>query len=165
VTGRSHDGIETSIGSLHLRPPTLVSESDSLEKVASMLVADTVSCAVLVEPPLRLVTEFDLTRGLAQGRRPEDPVATVASEHPRWAPPSANVAEGAALMVSLGVRHLVVLDPANGPRGVVSMTELFDLLVRSQDPMAMYARFADIMLHGGDSPPGFDVGGGVDQPA
>jgi hypothetical protein len=29
------------------------------------------------------------------------------------------------------------------------MTELFDVLVRSQEPMALYAKFADIMLHNG----------------
>jgi hypothetical protein len=29
------------------------------------------------------------------------------------------------------------------------MVELFDVLVRSQEPMALYAKFADIMLHSG----------------
>ena len=81
--------------------------------------------------------------------RPEDEIAAVASEHPNWAPPSASVAEAAALMVSLGIRHLVVLDITERPSGVVSMAELFNVLVRSQEPMALYARFADIMLHNG----------------
>ena len=55
-------------------------------------------------------------------------------------------------MVSLGIRHLVVLDITERPSGVVSMAELFDVLVRSQEPMALYAKFADIMLHnGGDT--------------
>ena len=89
------------------------------------------------------------SRALARGLRPEDEVAAVASEHPNWAPPSASVAEAAALMVSLGIRHLVVLDISERPSGVVSMAELFDVLVRSQEPMALYAKFADIMLRSG----------------
>ena len=56
-------------------------------------------------------------------------------------------------MVSLGIRHLVVLDISDRPSGVVSMAELFDVLVRSQEPMALYAKFADIMLHSGSGSP------------
>jgi signal-transduction protein with cAMP-binding, CBS, and nucleotidyltransferase domain len=150
MTNRSFEGLDGSLGAMHLQPPTVVSESDTVASVASAPVADGVSCAILSEPPLRVVTEFDLTRGLAQGMQPGDAVASIASEHPNWAPPSANVAEAAALMVSLGIRHLVVVDITDRPSGVVSMAELFDVLVRTQEPMALYAKFADIMLHGGD---------------
>jgi hypothetical protein len=59
-------------------------------------------------------------------------------------------------MVSLGIRHLVVLDIADRPSGVVSMAELFDVLVRSQEPMALYAKFADIMLHSRSGAPSTD---------
>ena len=52
--------------------------------------------------------------------------------------------------MSLGIRHLVVLDISERPSGVVSMAELFDVLVRSQEPMALYAKFADIMLRSGN---------------
>lgn len=142
------EGLDVTLGALHLPPPTVVAESASLASAAAAMTARGVSCAIIEEPPLRVVTEADLTRALAQGMRPEDEVAAVASEHPRWAPPSASVAEAAALMVSLGIRHLVVLDMMDRPSGVVSMGELFDLLVRSQEPMVLYARFADIMLHG-----------------
>jgi CBS domain-containing protein len=150
MTNRSFEGLGATLGAMHLRPPTMVSGSDSLASVASAMVADGVSCAILQEPPLRVVTESDLARALAQGLRPEDVVSSVASGHPRWAPPSASVAEAAALMVSLGIRHLVVLDISDRPSGVISMAELFDVLVRSQEPMALYAKFADIMLHGGE---------------
>jgi CBS domain-containing protein len=69
------------------------------------------------------------------------------------------VAEAAALMASLGIRHLVVLDMSDRPRGLVSIEELFDVLVRSQDPIAHYARFADIMLHRTEKPVGHDASG------
>lgn len=150
MNSQNSEGIDVTLGALHLPPPTVVDESASLASVAAAMTAHGVSCAIIEEPPLRVVTEADLTRALAQGLRPEDEVSSVASEHPRWAPPSASVAEAAALMVSLGVRHLVVLDMMDRPSGVVSMAELFDLLVRSQEPMVLYARFADIMLHGQD---------------
>ena len=146
---------------MHLQPPTIVSASDSLAAVAAAMVADGVSCAILSEPPLRVVTEFDLARGLAGGLGPADAIATIASEHPKWAPPSASVAEAAALMVSLGIRHLVVVDISDRPSGVVSMAQLFDVLVRTQEPMALYAKFADIMLHGGHEPDPSDDGDGT----
>jgi CBS domain-containing protein len=145
MSNRSFEGLDATLGAMHLRPPTVVSADDTLSQVASAMERDGVSCAILEEQPLRVVTEFDLTRALAQGLGPEDSVAAIASAHPRWAPPSASVAEAAALMVSLGIRHLVVLDR---PSGLVSMAELFGVIVRSQEPMALYAKFADIMLHG-----------------
>ncbi len=147
MSNRSFEGLDATLGGMHLRPPTVVSASDTLADVASAMVRDGVSCAILEEQPLRVVTEFDLARGLAQGLGPGDQIATIASAHPSWAPPSASVAEAAALMVSLGIRHLVVLDISDRPSGLVSMAELFDVLVRSQEPMALYAKFADIMLH------------------
>jgi CBS domain-containing protein len=149
MSNRSFEGLDATLGGMHLRPPTVVSASDTVAIVAAALVRDGVSCAILEESPLRVVTEFDLVRGLARVSRPEDEIATVASEHPNWAPPSASVAEAAALMVSLDIRHLVMLDMTERPSGVVSMAELFDVLVRSQEPMALYAKFADIMLHSG----------------
>ena len=150
MSSRSFEGLEATLGGMHLRPPTMVSATDTLADVASAMVKDGVSCAILEEEPLRVVTEFDLVRAYARGLRPEDEVAAVASEHPNWAPPSASVAEAAALLVSLGIRHLVVLDISERPSGVVSMAELFDVLVRSQEPMALYAKFADIMLRSGN---------------
>ncbi len=139
MSNRSFEGLDATLGGMHLRPPTMVSGSDTMATVAAAMVRDGVSCAILEEPPLRVVTEFDLARGLAQGLRPEDGIAAAASGNPNWAPPSASVAEAAALMVSLGIRHLVVLDITERPSGVVSMAELFDVLVRSQEPMALYA--------------------------
>lgn len=150
MSNRSFEGLDATLGGMHLRPPTVVSAADTLAEVASAMVKDGVSCAIVEEQPLRVVTEFDIVRACARGMRPEDQVAAVASEHPNWAPPSASVAEAAALMVSLGIRHLVVLDISERPSGVVSMAELFDVLVRSQEPMALYAKFADIMLRSGN---------------
>src|SRR3974390_3435945 len=135
MSSRSFEGLEGTLGGMHLQPPTVVSARDSLAIVAAAMVNAGVSCAIVEEPPLRVVTEFDLTRALAEGLRPDEEIAKIASENPNWAPPSASVAEAAALMVSLGIRHLVVLDISDRPAGGISMAELFDVLGGSTEPM------------------------------
>jgi signal-transduction protein with cAMP-binding, CBS, and nucleotidyltransferase domain len=143
---RSGDGLNTILGGMRLNPLTVVSESDSLMAVASSLLNHRVSCAVLDEPPLRVVTEHDLSAAWAQGHDAEDEVSKIATTHPRWAPVSASISDAAALMVSLGIRHLVVLDVTGRPTGIVSMSEIFSVLVQAQDPTSLYAVFTDVML-------------------
>jgi signal-transduction protein with cAMP-binding, CBS, and nucleotidyltransferase domain len=141
--------LHTTLDSVRFNAPLVVAEKDSLVVVASALLEHGVSCAVLEEPPLRVVTEYDLAGAWAQGCHAADEVSSIATANPCWAPVSANVAEAAALMVSLGVRHLVVLDLAGRPIGMVSMSELFSMLIRTQEPIALYASFAEIMLRSG----------------
>jgi len=138
----------STLGAMHLGPLATVSESEPIAAVAALFRSELVSCAVLVESPLRVVTEYDLAMAWAEGREAQDAVGDIATSHPCWAPISASVAETAALMVSLGIRHLVVLDISDKPIGIVSMPELFSVLVRAQEPMALYASFADLMLTG-----------------
>jgi len=144
-------GVGVTLGELSLGRLTVVSESDNLATVAAVLADRGVSCALLEEPPLRVVTERDLASAWAQGRSANDEVATVASNQPYWASRSTTVAEAAALMVDLGIRHLLVLDDAGFPTGVVSMPELFAVLVLAQEPAALYASFATVLLRT-DSP-------------
>lgn len=144
---RTH-GLSTTLGSLDLGPLTVVSESDSLEIVARTFLNCSTSCAVLEEQPLRVVTERDLAAAWAQGRSPQDNVALISSSNPYWIPSGTTVAEAAAMMMKLGVRHLIVLDIDDRPSGVVSMIELFSILVHSQEPMALYASFASFMTRG-----------------
>ncbi len=143
---RSTDSFNTTLGAIRLSPLTAVSETDTLQLVASSFLRDAVSCAVLVEPPLRVVTERDLSGAWAEGHDAEDVVAEVATAHPYWSPVSASVAEAAGLMVSLGIRHLVVLDLSGKPTGIVSMSELFSVLVRAQEPMSFYESFAAFVV-------------------
>ncbi len=82
MSNRSFEGLDATLGAMHLRPPTVVSADDTLSQVASAMERNGVSCAILEEQPLRVVTEFDLTRALAQGLGPEDSVAAIASAHP-----------------------------------------------------------------------------------
>ena len=144
---RAH-GLSTTLGFLDLRPLPVVSESDSLAFVAKTMLNRDISCVVLDEPPLRVVTERDLAVAWAQKRSANESVAIVASSNPYWTPLDTTVAEAAALMMRIGIRHLVVLDIEGLPTGVVSMIELFSILVHSQEPLALYASFSSFMTRG-----------------
>lgn len=144
-------GPGTILGELSLRPFIVVSESDSLASVSAVLLAAAVSCVVLHEGPLRVVTERDLAGAWARGVEGEDPIASIATDHPFWAPASVTLAEAAAMMVSLGIRHLVVLDAADAPLGVVAMADLFAVFVQAREPAALYASFAAVLLRSGEA--------------
>ena len=92
MSNRSFEGLDATLGGMHLRPPTMVSGADTLSQVASALVRDGVSCAILDEQPLRVVTEFDLARALAEGEAPttgspRSPRSTRAGRRPPPASP------------------------------------------------------------------------------
>jgi signal-transduction protein with cAMP-binding, CBS, and nucleotidyltransferase domain len=123
-----------------------VSESDSLAAVAHALLDSGASCAVLAEPPLRIVTERDLAAAWANGRSGTDKIAHIAGRHVGWAPMDATVLQAATLMVNVGMRHLVVLD-ADRPVGLVSMIEVFSALRPRDGPATGYAEYAAVVLH------------------
>lgn len=148
MTDYGAHGLSTTLGSLDLGPLTIVSELDSLEFVAETFVRRGTSCAMLNESPFRVVTERDLAAAWAQNRSATDNVALIASDNPYWASLETTVAEAAALMMRVGIRHLVVLDFDGRPTGVVSMIELFSILVHSQEPLALYTSFATFMTRG-----------------
>jgi signal-transduction protein with cAMP-binding, CBS, and nucleotidyltransferase domain len=149
-----HTAPTATLRDLHLEPPSCVAESDSLAVVAQAFLDRRVSCAVLREPPLRVVTERDLAEAWADGRSADDEVGVVATTDPCWVPDTTRVVETAAEMIKLGVRHLVVLDVTGRPTGIVSMVELVSALVQGQEPSALYASFASVMLQGRNVPSG-----------
>jgi CBS domain-containing protein len=140
-------GFGMTLGSLPLDPPIVVSEADSLTLVALLMAKRHVSCALLKERPLRVVTEHDLVRAWATGSNPDDNVATIATSHPYWAPAITTPAAAGAMMINLGIRHLVVLDVADIPLGIISMPRLFAYLVFEQHPTTLYASFAEVLEH------------------
>jgi signal-transduction protein with cAMP-binding, CBS, and nucleotidyltransferase domain len=131
-----------TLAQLALGPVAIVSETDSLAHVAQLLDKRGLSCALLREQPLRVVTEMDLARAWVRECEAHEPVATIASEHPYWIRSTAEIADAAAMMVHLGVRHLVVLDERDLSFGVVGMADLFALMVRGQELAPNYERFA-----------------------
>ena len=143
-----NEGGETLLD-LPLDPLHVVSESDTLADVAAGFIRNGLSCAVLREAPLRVVTERDMVGAWGKGAGPHDQVTTVATIRPYWVPASMSVTDAAGLMVGLGVRHLVVLDQAGFPTGVVSMAELLVSLLRAPSSSTVYARFSEVLLGSG----------------
>jgi CBS domain-containing protein len=139
-------GFGATLGTLPLDPPTVVSEVDTLAAVALLMGNQNVSCALIREPPLRVITEYDLAQAWATGCGPDDEVAKIATMHPYWAPASTTLSAAAAAMINLGIRHLVVLDIADLPLGVISMPTLFSALVHNQGPTAVYTNLAAVMV-------------------
>jgi hypothetical protein len=139
-------GFGVTLDTLPLDPPTVVSEVDTLAEVSILMVNRNVSCALIREPPLRVITEFDLARAWATGCCADDEVASIATVHPYWAPASTTPIAAAAAMINLGIRHLVVLDASDLPLGVVSMPTLFSALLRNQGPAAGYTSLSAVLL-------------------
>ena len=139
-------GLANTIGELPLRPLVTISEDATLTEAAQTLMRADVSCALLAEPPLRIVTERDLAHAWAHEHHGETPVRTIASGSPVWAATDTTIAVGAAMMIQHGVRHLVTLDRRHAPCGIISMRDLFVVLLDSHEPATVFASFATVLL-------------------
>ncbi len=106
-----------------------------------MRAGDVSSVVIDTEPP-SIVTERDLTRALAEAIDPSEPAMRVATRAPVWVPPSITVVHAAATMVQVGMRHMLVLTTDAEPVGVLSMRDLFEILLRSHDEGAWLVDFA-----------------------
>jgi signal-transduction protein with cAMP-binding, CBS, and nucleotidyltransferase domain len=141
-----HESVPMTLSKLRLSPLVVVAEADTLAAVAREFRALHVSCAILREPPVRFVTEFDLAGEWADGWEAEDEVAVIATPDPYWVPATATTAEAAAAMVNLGVRHLVVMNGARSPIGVVSMSDLFSAMVPAHGSSTLYGAVTTLVL-------------------
>ncbi len=139
-------GLGNTIGGLPLRQLVTVSEDATLAEAARTLRDAKVSCALLAEPPLRIVTERDLAHAWAHEHQVKTLVETIASGSPVWATTDTTIAVGAAMMIEHGVRHLVILDRSDAPCGIISMRDLFVVLLDSHEPATVFASFATVLL-------------------
>jgi CBS domain-containing protein len=122
----------TPIGELSLRRLVTVRPGTSLADVARKLEDANVS-SVLIETeglPREFVSERDLARALARGLGPTDPVEAVATKGPVWATTTTTLGEAAEMMVQHEIRHLVVLSAEGESVGVLSMRDVFPVLLR-----------------------------------
>lgn len=139
--GAGGTGPSTQIGRLSLRAPVRVGPDASLRHAASVMRREGVSSLVVDTHPVSFLTERDLVHALADGRPATDEVSTVATRSPVWVPPTVTVAHAAALMVGLGFRHLVVVDPSGDVSGVLSMRDAFEVLLREVEADGWLAAF------------------------
>lgn len=135
-------GPDTPISRLQLRPPVREGREATIRQVAFRMRGDDVSSLVIDTEPPSIVTERDLTRGLAEGVDSSEPAMRVATRAPVWVPPTITVVHAAALMVQVGMRHMLVLATNGEPVGVLSMRDLFEILLRSYDGGGWLVDFA-----------------------
>ena len=87
------------------------------------------SSALVGEHPYTFLSERDLTRALAEGRLPDEPVATVTTKAPIWATTTTRLGDAAEMMLRHEIRHLVVIAATGELVGVLSMREAFTVLL------------------------------------
>jgi predicted transcriptional regulator len=139
-------GLGNTIGEIQHHPLVSVSQDATLTEAARTLKDAHVSCALLAEPPLRILTERDLAQAWAHRHQGDTLVGTIATASPVWAAVDTSIAVGTAMMIEHGVRHLVILDRHDAPCGIVSMRDLFVVLVDSHEPATVFASFATVLL-------------------
>jgi signal-transduction protein with cAMP-binding, CBS, and nucleotidyltransferase domain len=135
-------GPDTPISKLHLRSPVREGREATIRQVAARMRSEDVSSVVIDTEPPSIITERDLTRALAEGIEPSESVMRVATRAPVWVPPTTTVVHAAATMVQVGMRHMLVLASTGEPVGVLSMRDLFEILLRSYDGGGWLVDFA-----------------------
>ena len=135
-------GPDTPISKLDLRPPVREGRDATIRQVAALMRAEDVSSVVIDTEPPSIVTERDLTRALAEAIDPSEPAMRVATRAPVWVPPTITIVHAAATMVQVGMRHMLVVATSGEPVGVLSMRDLFEILLRSYDGGAWLVDFA-----------------------
>jgi CBS domain-containing protein len=112
-----------------------VPPEERLSEVArQMRVEDSDSIAVMVEGRLvGIITERDLVRAIADGVNPKQATAgVIMTPDPVTAGAEEDVSVVALRMMSLGVRHLPVVDAGGNPIGLLSARNLVAVLDRSR---------------------------------
>lgn len=131
---------DSPVGTLVSRAAIGICGSATLAEAGRVMRDEDVS-SLLVDGGEAVVTERDITRGIGAGAVPDEPVRYVATSNPLivdWALP---IGQCAAIMLSEGVRHVVVSMPDSSP-GVVSLRAVATVLLQHVSPQAWGGRLA-----------------------
>ena len=123
---------QTPIHQLVRRPTVIIPSESSLGEAARAMRDADVSCALLDDH--RIITERDLTRGMAAGLAPADDAGAVAVANPVAVAAAMPVLEAAEVMLCRHIRHLVVTDRTGGVVGIVSLRDIVSVLILSTEP-------------------------------
>lgn len=115
------------------RPAVHVGLGATLGEAALVMESHSVTAVLVGDGIQGILTEGDLTRGLAAGLGADDPVAPLVSRTVLFARPGTSVVEGASLMLNEEIRHLVV-DAGEGVFAVVSLREVMAALLQAVEP-------------------------------
>ncbi len=126
-----------------MRPVLHCGPEDAVRDVARRIGTQATSCAVVTFPDgspdsLGIVTDADVRRLVGTGTvSPDAPVRMLATRPVRTIEATADVAAGVLAMVESSIHHLVVVDAAGRPVGVLRVVDLASAEVR--DPLVVRA--------------------------
>lgn len=129
ATDEAGAALHRELGTLSLRDVVRVPPGASLRETARRLREADASSALVGDSHHDIVTEGDLTRAFAEGRGLDDPVETIEERTPVWATTTSHVIDAAEMMLHHEIRHLVVLGIDGRAVGVVSMRDIFSMLI------------------------------------
>jgi signal-transduction protein with cAMP-binding, CBS, and nucleotidyltransferase domain len=137
----------TRVDELRLRPAVTVSPDAPIDQVARIMRAHNVSALVVgrAGDPVAIVTERDLTQALADGCPADERVVAIASPDPKTVAHDATVIEVATLMLSEGLRHLVVAKQ-HRVVGIISIRDALAALVTAVTPDTVFIRLERITI-------------------
>lgn len=133
---------QTPVGAV-ARPAVSVPAATTVVEVARTMRIQGVS-ALLVDEDRGVVTEHDITRAVAGGIDPDEPVRLIATTHILGVEPHTPVVECAALMLNAHTRHLLVRRPG-GATEIVSLREVAAVLLQSADPEVWLAALRQVL--------------------
>jgi CBS domain-containing protein len=110
-----------------------VSAGATLREVAATMADHRVS-SVLVGNESLIVTEHDLAGALAAGIDPVSPVGQLSSTRPVWATTDSTLLDAVDLMVTNGIRHLIVRSPAGEVHAVLPLETATEILLGKPPP-------------------------------
>lgn len=106
-----------------------MSASATLREVAQALRGADVSSAAIGDNPREVVTERDPHTGTGRRHGPERRGAQIAQRTAAWATTTSRVSDAARMMLVGDIRHLIVLAPDGNAAGMISMRDLFSILL------------------------------------
>jgi CBS domain-containing protein len=135
---RLHPPVRTSdpVGVLMNWPVVSVDADESLIEVSRALAADELGAVLVLHHGVLVgvVSERDIAGHVGAGSDPSRLTAgEVMSQDLVTAPPEAPILEAARIMREAQVRHLPILSEGNLIAGIVSMRDLFEVLLRDAE--------------------------------
>jgi CBS domain-containing protein len=116
------------LGDLPLAPLVVVTSDATVVEVARTMMRTGVS-AVIVDDGLAIVTQRDLVEVLARGRPAGAVAMTVATMQPLTIRTTDTALDALAAMVRNEVHHLVVVDDAGRPVGMISLGVMAEVIL------------------------------------
>jgi CBS domain-containing protein len=127
--------VDTTIGTLPLDDPLTIAGATTLRETAAVMARRGLTCVLVATEPAGLVTDHDLAGALAAGHGPDVLVEEIATRAPVWAAVDSTLIEAVITMVEHRIRHLLVVDGAGRPQGVLSLLVATQMLLDVSVPL------------------------------